>query len=283
MTRMGVLPTFTIHLFGVIIMNSLKLRLLTLTATLSVVCLNSAISFANVSSSTINESASLKVSNLRNGTFPLQQLAFNFPNFQPQAVVSGNTLQVSIPVSLLEGPINDILRANEGRYKDTDFQKMDVSNMRVSFGNGGFTVNGNWRFQAREYLGSTFGKKHYSPWVSVSGSFAQGFNVRVNSGKLIAEAGKTDIRGADKWYGEIVNALIARMKVNGQVNQQINQGLQSINGMNVQQLLVNAGSAQVAQALGITNSAASQLINSRVGGINANISGGRLQIAVNVR
>ncbi|MBD2580515.1 hypothetical protein [Oscillatoria sp. FACHB-1406] len=263
-------------------MNSLKLGLLAATTAVSFGFINYSASIAKVST-VQNTQSSSEVSSLKDKAIVSQQVAFNLPNFKPEASMNGNTLQVSIPVSLFEGPINDILRANEGSYKDTAFQKMDVSNLRVAFTNGGFTVNGNWRVQAREYLGSILGKKKYSPWVSVSGSLSQGFNVKVSNGKLVAEAGKTDIRGASKWYGDIVDAVISRMKVNGQVNKQVNSGLQSINGMNVQQLLVSAGSAQVAQALQISPSDASKLINSRVGGINATISNGRLQISVAVR
>lgn len=214
---------------------------------------------------------------------PSEQIALNLPNFQPRASFSNGVLQIAIPVSLLEGPINDILRANEGRYKDTDFQRMDVSGMRVAFADGGFTVNGNWRFQAREYLGSVFGKKKYTPWTSISGSFSQGFNVRVNNGVLVAQAGKTNIRGANKWYGDILDAVISRFGVNGAANKRVNQNLQRINGMNVQQLLVSAGSDSAAQALGISRDEAIRLINARVGGANASISGGNLNVAVKVQ
>ncbi len=210
-------------------------------------------------------------------------IAINLPNFQPRASFNNGVLQVAIPVSLLEGPINDILRANEGRYKETNFQRMDVSSMRVAFADGGFTVNGNWQFQAREYLGSVFGRKKYTPWASISGSFSQGFNVRVNNGALVAQAGKTNIRGANKWYGDILDAVISRMGVNGAVNKQVNQSLQRINGMNLQQLLVSTGSAQAAQALGISQEEATRLINARVGGINANIAGGNLNLTVKVQ
>lgn len=210
-------------------------------------------------------------------------VAINLPNFQPRASFNNGVLQVAIPVSLLEGSINDILRANEGRYKETDFQRMNVSSMRVAFADGGFTINGNWQFQAREYLGSVFGRKKYTPWASISGSFSQGFNVRVNNGVLVAQAGKTNIRGANKWYEDILDAVISRMGVNGAVNKQVNQSLQRINGMNVQQLLVSTGSAQVAQALGINQEEATRLINARVGGINANIAGGNLNLTVKVQ
>ena len=214
---------------------------------------------------------------------PKQLIAFKIPNLRPEASVSNGVLQVAIPVSFLAGPIDSILRANGGRYKDTDYQRFDVNDMRASFTEGGLVINGNWRFQAREYLGSFLGKKKYTPWVSVSGYFSQPFSVKIGNGKLFAEAGKTNIRGADKWYGDILDALISRFRVNGSVNQQINQELQNFNGMNVQQLLVQAGSDPVAKTLGISSNDASKLIGSRAGNINVNITGGSLKLSVPVR
>jgi hypothetical protein len=211
------------------------------------------------------------------------QIAFDFPNFQPLVNLHDGFIEVSIPVSLFEGPINDILRANEGRYKDTDFNRLDVNNMRVLFANGGFNIGGNWRFQHREYLGKIFGRKKYTPWVSVSGSFTQTFNMSVKNGSLSASAGRTDIRGADKWYGSIVNALISKLGINGKVNVQINQGLQQINGMNVQQLLIQASSVKLASALGISQNEAIEMINSHAGSINCSILNGRLIIVEKVQ
>lgn len=214
---------------------------------------------------------------------PKQLIAFKIPNLRPEASVSNGVLQVAIPVSFLAGPIDSILRANGGRYKDTDYQRFDVNDMRASFTEGGLVINGNWRFQAREYLGSFLGKKKYTPWVSVSGYFSQPFSIKIGNGKLFAEAGKTNIRGADKWYGDILDALISRFRVNGSVNQQIDRELQNFNGMNVQQLLVQAGSVPVAKTLGISSNDASKLIGSRAGNINVNITGGSLKLSVPVR
>lgn len=214
---------------------------------------------------------------------PKQLIAFKIPNLRPEASVSNGVLQVAIPVSFLAGPIDSILRANGGRYKDTDYQRFDVNDMRASFTEGGLVINGNWRFQAREYLGSFLGKKKYTPWVSVSGYFSQPFSIKIGNGKLFAEAGKTNIRGADKWYGDILDALISRFRVNGSVNQQIDRELQNFNGMNVQQLLVQAGSDPVAKTLGISSNDASKLIGSRAGNINVNITGGSLKLSVPVR
>ncbi|MGL5059529.1 MAG: hypothetical protein ACRC62_06065 [Microcoleus sp.] len=220
---------------------------------------------------------------LIDSVMPQQLVGFTIPNLQPAASVNNGVLQVAIPVAFLEGPLNSIVRANGGRYKDTDYQQFDVSDMRVSFTEGGLVVSGNWRFQAREYLGKFLGRKKFTPWVSVSGSFSQPFSVKVSNGKLFAEAGKTDIRGANKWYGDILDALISRFRVNGVVNQRINQELQSFNGMNVQQLLVKTGSDSVAKALGISSDDANKLIESHAGNIDANITGGSLRLSVRVR
>jgi hypothetical protein len=183
---------------------------------------------------------------------------------QPEASVSNGVLQVAIPVACLEVPINTIVSANGGRYEDTEDRRLDVNNMRVSVTEGGLVINGNWHLQARDYLGNFRGKKKYSPWVSIGGSFSQSFIIKIENGMLLAEASKIDIRGADKWYPEILYALISRFRVNGSVNQLINQELQNFNGISLQQLLVQAGSDPVAQALEISSNDASRSTLARV-------------------
>jgi hypothetical protein len=201
---------------------------------------------------------------------------------QPEASVNNGVLQVTFPVDCLEGPINAIVSANGGRYEDTDDRRLDVNDMRVSFTECGLVINGNWYLQARYYLGNFRKKKKYSPWVSIGGSFSQLFSIKLGNGRLFAEASKIDIRDADKWYPEILYALISRFRVNGSVNQLINQELQNFNGMNLQQLFVEAGSASVAQALGISGNDASRSIDSCAVSINVNITDGSLILSVPV-
>ena len=201
---------------------------------------------------------------------------------QPEASVNNGVLQVTIPVALLEDTINSIVSANGGRYEDTDDRRLDVNDMRVSFTEDGLIINGKWHFQAREYLGSLLGHKKYTSWVSIDGSFSQSFIIKVENGILRAEASKIDIPGAGKWYPEILYALISRFRVNGSVNELINQELQNFKGMNLQQLLVKVGSDPVSQALGISSNDASQSIDSRADNINANIIDGSLVLSVPV-
>jgi hypothetical protein len=201
---------------------------------------------------------------------------------QPEASVNNGVLQVTMSLACLKNSINSIVSANGGKYEDTDDRRLDVNNMRISFTEDGLVIDGNWHLQARDYLGTFRGKKKYSPWISIGGSFSQLFSIKIGKGRLFAEASKIDIRDADKWYPEILYALISRFRVDGSVNQLINQELQNFNGMNLQQLFVEAGSASVAQALGISSDDASQLIDSCTGNINANITGGSLILSVPV-
>lgn len=212
-------------------------------------------------------------------------IAFTIPNFEPQVSVADGVLAVNMPVSFFEGPINEILRANQGNYKNTEFQRLDVSSMRVAFTNGGFNVNGNWRFQFRERIGrNPITKKiYYSPWASISGSFVQPFSVQVANDRLVARAGKPEIRSAGKWYQPIVDALIPRFVNNAAISQSINRQLASFNGMDIRQLMINTGAAKVSQALGINDGDARNLINSRIGTMNAGISGGQLKLSVRVK
>jgi hypothetical protein len=215
-----------------------------------------------------------------------QVIAFNAPNFRPEVSFSNGVLSVSVPTSFFEGPINEILRANlDGNHKSTEFQKIDISSTRVSFTNGGLNVNGNWQFQSRELLAKNpiTGKKHYSPWVSVSGSFVQPFNVSVKNDRLIAQAGRISLSTSGKWYHPFISDSILSRIAERNTRPRIDQELQNFNGMNVRQLLVNSGTSQVAQGLRVNSAEARKLIDSRVGGMNAQINGGRLKLVVRVK
>ncbi|MCU0543949.1 MAG: hypothetical protein MUE44_17525 [Oscillatoriaceae cyanobacterium Prado104] len=201
---------------------------------------------------------------------------------QPEVSFNKGMLHVLIPVACLEGPIDTIVSANGGKYEDTDDRQLDVNNMLVSFTEGGLAIDGNWHFQARKYLGRFRGKKKYSPWVSIEGSFSQAFNIKVGNGRLFAETSTIDIQGAGEWYPEILYALISRFRINGTVNKLINQELQNFSGMSLQQLLVQEGSALVAEALRISIDDARKSIDFGAVDINVKITDGRLILSVQV-
>jgi hypothetical protein len=237
--------------------------------------------YANLNDFSVNtQEATRSIKQLRS-----ELTALNVPNFQPTASFTNGVLQVSIPTAFLEGPVNEILRANEGRKKDTEFNKIDINKMRLDFKEGGFAVDGDWRVQHRERIAKNpFTKRWtHTSWVSVSGSFTQYFDVSVNNRRLNIRATKTDIRGADRWYGSLVSEIAPMLGVNGQVTNSINEQLQEINGMDVLQLMIQYGSIEAAKALGIEQNAVNQLLNESVSSLNAALSGDRLIISARIR
>ena len=60
---------------------------------------------------------------LIDSVMPQQLVGFKIPNLQPEASVNKGVLQVAIPASFLEGPIDSIVSASEGGYKNTEYQK----------------------------------------------------------------------------------------------------------------------------------------------------------------
>ncbi|MGL5064954.1 MAG: hypothetical protein ACRC62_33675, partial [Microcoleus sp.] len=168
---------------------------------------------------------------------------------QSEASVINGVLQVTVPVAFLEDAIDAIVSANGGRYEDTEDRRLDVNEMRAYFTEEGLVINGKWYFQFRECLSSLLGNKQYTPWVAIGGTFCQDFSIKIGNGRLFAEASHIEIQGAYKWYPEILYSLISRFRINGLINKLINQELQNFKGMNLQQLLVQAGSDSVARLL----------------------------------
>ncbi len=231
-----------------------------------------------------------------------QLVAINIPNFSPIAKYSNGVLQVSIPQALLASGIDQVLRANEGRVKDTEFQKIDVRNMRFSLvqerfdacgnrpncidsvsGSGrlesGFRVDGDWQFQFREKIGCAFGKCHYTDYISVSGSFSQPLYFRISNSRLDLQPGGITIRG-ERWYADAVSPIAGIFDVHGSIKENLRGAIQDINGMDLRQVLIDYGSREVVNQVGIDQQVVSQLISQNVGNISAQVSEGNLVVSV---
>lgn len=227
-------------------------------------------------------------------------VAITIPNFRPSATYTNGQLNVSIPQALLAAGIDQVLRANEGRVKDTEFQKVDISNMRFSLvrepydpcGNrpnclpsdrpmtNGLRVDGRFQFQFREKIGCAFGKCHYTPWSSISGNFSQPLYFRVANSRLDLNPGGLTLRG-DRWYADAVAPIANLFGVQGQIRENLRRTIQDFNGMDLRQVLIEYGSQQVANQLGVNQSTVNGLIN--VGNIGAVVSEGSLIVSVPVR
>jgi hypothetical protein len=235
-----------------------------------------------------------------------QLVAITIPNFRPSATYSNNTLEISIPQAVIAGPIEQILRANEGRIKETEFQRIDIRNMRFSWvrepfdpcGNkpncitsskrrtenvSGLRVAGEWQFQFRERLvrNPFTGKWTHTPWNSVSGSFSQPLYFQVNDSRLALQPGGLTLKG-ERIYKEAVAPIAGIFGVQGQIKENLRNAIQDINGMDLRQMLIEYGSQQSANQLGVNQEAVNQLISQNLGTIGARVSEGNLDLVVSV-
>lgn len=219
-----------------------------------------------------------------------QMIALNIPNFKPGVRYRGGLAELTIPQALLASPIDQILRANEGRMKDTEFQKVDVSNMRFSLVeepldqcgsrpncipsnrsiSSGIRVTGQWQFQFREKIGCAFKKCHYTRWSSVSGTFSQPLYFSVSNSILNLQAGGLTIRG-ERFLVDATNWVAGLFDVHGSVRQGLSKQIQDFNGMNLRQLLIRYGRGTVPDDY-------IERINQ--GNLNARVSRGSLIVSV---
>ncbi|MEM6771110.1 MAG: hypothetical protein AAF597_11035, partial [Bacteroidota bacterium] len=209
-------------------------------------------------------------------------VAINFPDFQPTASFQNRTLTVNIPAHLIQAALSETLRANEGRIKSTEFQRIDLSNMRATLRSDGIRVSGNWRFQFRERLvrNPVTGRWTHTPWTPVDGDFHQDFNIRLSNGRLIAETNGQPYVSSSRWYGVIVDEVVHHLRVRKNVKQQLDDQLTSFNGYDIQGLLAEYGANTAASQLGINRRDVTNFISSNVGSINASFNSSRLTVSI---
>jgi hypothetical protein len=212
-----------------------------------------------------------------------QLVAVNISNFQPELELKDRWLTLRVPVSYFEGPVNQILAGYAGRQKDTEFNRVDISGLRVSFQNGGLTVNGNWQMQHRERIVCIAGKCKHTPWTSVSGTFSQPFSVALVGDRFKIRANTISIRSADKWYQHIVDSLIPLFVDRGAISADINTQLATINNASLREWIIPKGAVFMSQNLGISYTQAKALIVSNIGSMEGVISNGYVAVAVRVK
>ena len=209
-------------------------------------------------------------------------ISVNIPNFEPSANYRNGVLNINIPATLLQGALSEALRANEGRIKDTEFQRLELKNMRTTLRNGGIRINGNWHFEARErtFCNPLNGSCSHTPWAGLDGHFHQDFNISVNNGRLLAETSGRPHVSSSRWYGIIVEEVVHHMGARGDIKRDLDQELANFNGLDLQGLLINYGANAVASQFGVNPGTIRNFINSHVGDINASVQSSGLTISL---
>jgi len=225
------------------------------------------------------------ISNFKRDNVPIvKQCVQNFE----VAIGSQWIARATIPPNCLEQTlhISELLQQNQGRVKDTDFQKVDISNLVGSFINDGYKVNGNWKLQIREVIliNRDNNKVHYTPWTDDTGSFSQEISIRIDNGTIFVQATNHSLN-RDKQG--LIRDLLGDFLVYGKGNfrdklvTQVRDGLNALNGATIADMLIENGAAkQLTTKVPINEQQAITLINAASKRMNARISPKGLDISL---
>lgn len=208
---------------------------------------------------------------------PFQEIAYaiDFKRFTPELRVNGNTATLVIPKDLMEAAFTQALKINEQRLKDTDFNRITLKRTRADIVGDKLRVSGDVQFEHRELIvrNPITGKRHYSPWVSVSGKVTQLFGIQIRDNKtVVRNIGAPKLEGLEgRWYALIVSEV--GLYVGPRIAPKITQALSNFNGLDVRQFAINEGSPLLAAKLGINENIVKQTLQQNIGPINAGILG----------
>jgi hypothetical protein len=123
----------------------------------------------------------------------------NWQNFQ---IASNGHPELGIPAEYLTAPINRELDRYEGLIRDTDTEKIELDTPIFTFRDGGFTLTGNVRIQARKLLGNVplIGDT-YTPWMPLTGTFTEQLTADIIAGRLTVTYSQFDFATNNDLYG----------------------------------------------------------------------------------
>lgn len=198
-------------------------------------------------------------------------VAVNFPNFIPTVQLQGNVAQLFIPKNLMEAVLRQALKVNEQRLKDTAFNRITLKGTDCTVVGDKLKVSGVLQVEHRELIARNplTGKRHYTPWVSVSGRVIQLFDVQVrNNQTVVRNIGSPKIEGLEaRWYAELVS--LAGRYVGPSLTPKVTEQLSQFNGLNIRQFAIAQGSPLIASKLGINQEVVRTVLQQNMGPINA--------------
>ena len=156
---------------------------------------------------------------------------------------------IGFPESYLISQVLPLLQQEGGRVKDTDFNKIDVNINSLDFIDGGIAVFGDVRLQHRELLWEDrWTGKHYTDWISVSGSFRVAVNISVNDEVLQVTYRDHQLNFGSAWYSTIADVLV-ELLFKDRIVKKIKSVFSDFNGMNIRQLFDKFGTQSLKQKL----------------------------------
>jgi hypothetical protein len=212
------------------------------------------------------------------GNIQQKALAVDFnavqARFVPALQINGNTATLVIPKDLLEAVLSQSLKVNEQRLKDTEFNRITLKNTNCKIVGRNLKVSGNIQVEHRELIAKNpfTGKKHYSPWVSVSGKVTQLFNVAVQNNKTVVNnVGDPKLEGLEsRWYADVVSGV--GPYIGPKITPKVTEALSKFNKLDIRQYAIVNGSPLIASKLGIRDNVVRSALDKNIGPINAVIN-----------
>jgi hypothetical protein len=185
----------------------------------------------------------------------------DWQNFQ---IASNGHPELGIPAEYLTAPINRELDRHQGLIRDTDTEKIELDTPIFTFRDGGFTLTGNVRIQARKLLGSVplIGDT-YTPWMPLTGTFSEQLTADIITGRLTVTHSQFDFATSNDLYGQLASDFILPY-LKQEVVTSIDLMLSNFNGMTIDELFVKYGRDKLQENLdfkGLTKSRIGLIFN----------------------
>lgn len=179
------------------------------------------------------------------------QLDLNQIKFQRNP--DNDFIEFGLTESYLSQPITTYIQKYIGIIRDTDSEKINLTNLVFSFQDGGFAIKGDVEVQFRKRLSEApiIGQV-YTPWMTVGGSFVEELSVQVIENKLNVTHEQITLSTNDSWYKKLFEEFVVPYLEN-EVVKQINEQLSNFNGMSLEELAWKYGKDALQQKMNLTN------------------------------
>lgn len=178
----------------------------------------------------------------------IPQLDLN--NFQLPVTVNNGTIEVGIAESYIAEPIRAYIHKYEGQIRNTEQEKIHVENLKFSFREGGFALQGDVKAEVRKLLSQApiIGAV-YTPWMTLSSSFVEELAVDVVEGRLNFSHSQLRLSNSEGWYKKLFDDFVLPYLQN-EVVKQIDEQVSNFNGMTLDELVLKYGKERISQAFG---------------------------------
>jgi hypothetical protein len=194
--------------------------------------------------------------------------------------------EVGIPASYILKPLNAELKKFETENeKNTESQRIQVE-LEAFLREGGFLLYGraNGCFRKIWSLNPFTGKKHYTPWISITAVGTAELEATVVNETIQVDLSNLNVSGeSGKWYQELVKYAFDYL-FKTKLIAKINETLSKIEGAKIQQLVselkVNEKLRNRSQELGLTSEKVDELLE--LVEVNARVSSEHLWLMVHL-